>query len=64
MKGKSLYVIAEKDLVFIMMANVPGAKFTMPQMLIRDYVIPAEEGIGPSQDSHHTKANSRAKNRI
>jgi CubicO group peptidase (beta-lactamase class C family) len=41
MKGQFIYVIPKSDLVVVFTANIPDAKFTQPQLLIRDYVIPA-----------------------
>jgi len=41
MKGKFIYVIPESDLVVVITMNIPDEKFTQPQLLIRDYIIPA-----------------------
>ncbi len=41
MKGQFIYVIPESDLVVVFTSNIPDAEFVQPQLLIRDYVIPA-----------------------
>jgi CubicO group peptidase (beta-lactamase class C family) len=41
MKGQFIYVIPESDLVVVFTSNVTDAKFAHPQLLIRDYIIPA-----------------------
>jgi len=41
MKGQFIYVIPEFDLVVVITSNIPDAKFSQPQLLIRDYIIPA-----------------------
>jgi len=41
MKGQFIYVIPESDLVVVFTSNIPDAKFARPQLLIRDYIIPA-----------------------
>jgi len=41
MKGKFIYVIPESDLVVVITANISDDKFAQPQLLIRDYIIPA-----------------------
>jgi CubicO group peptidase (beta-lactamase class C family) len=46
MKGQFIYVIPESDLVVVLTADIPDAKFVQPQLLIRDYVIPAVRTTG------------------
>jgi CubicO group peptidase (beta-lactamase class C family) len=41
MKGQFIYVIPECDLVVVITSNIPDAEFARPQLLIRDYIIPA-----------------------
>jgi CubicO group peptidase (beta-lactamase class C family) len=41
MKGQFIYVIPESDLVVVFTSNIPDAEFVQPQLLIRDYIIPA-----------------------
>jgi CubicO group peptidase (beta-lactamase class C family) len=41
MKGQFIYVIPEFDMVVVITSHIPDAKFSQPQMLIRDYIIPA-----------------------
>ncbi len=41
MKGQFIYVIPESDLVVVFTGDIPDAKFAQPQLLIRDYIIPA-----------------------
>jgi CubicO group peptidase (beta-lactamase class C family) len=41
MKGQFIYVIPESDLVVVFTSNITDAKFAHPQLLIRDYIIPA-----------------------
>jgi CubicO group peptidase (beta-lactamase class C family) len=41
MKGQFIYVIPESDLVVVFTSNITDAKFAQPQLLIRDYIIPA-----------------------
>jgi CubicO group peptidase (beta-lactamase class C family) len=41
MKGQFIYVIPESDLVVVFTGDIPDAKFAKPQLLIRDYIIPA-----------------------
>ena len=33
--------VPESDLVVVITANIPDDKFAQPQLLIRDYIIPA-----------------------
>jgi len=40
-KGQFIYVIPESDLVVVFTGNITDAKFAQPQLLIRDYIIPA-----------------------
>ena len=40
-KGQFIYVIPESDLVVVFTGNITDAKYDQPQLLIRDYVIPA-----------------------
>ena len=40
-KGQFIYVIPESDLVVVITANIPDDKYAQPQLLIRDYIIPA-----------------------
>jgi len=40
-KGQFIYVIPESDLVVVFTGNITDAKYAQPQLLIRDYVIPA-----------------------
>jgi CubicO group peptidase (beta-lactamase class C family) len=40
-QGQFIYVIPESDLVVVFTANIPDSEFAKPQMLIRDYIIPA-----------------------
>jgi CubicO group peptidase (beta-lactamase class C family) len=41
MKGQFIYVIPESDLVVVFTSNIPDAEFAQPQLLIRNYIIPA-----------------------
>ena len=41
MKGQFIYVIPELDLVVVITSHIPDTKFSQPQILIRDYIIPA-----------------------
>lgn len=41
MKGQFIYVIPESDLVVVFTSNITDAKFVHPQLLIREYIIPA-----------------------
>jgi len=41
MKGQFIYVIPEFDLVVVITSNIPDAEFSQPQVLIRNYIIPA-----------------------
>jgi CubicO group peptidase (beta-lactamase class C family) len=41
MKGQFIYVIPESELVVVFTGNITDAEFAVPQLLIRDYVIPA-----------------------
>jgi CubicO group peptidase (beta-lactamase class C family) len=41
MKGQFIYVIPKSDLVVVFTGNITDAKFAKPQLLIRDYIIPA-----------------------
>lgn len=43
MKGQFIYVIPEFDLVVVFTSHISDAKFSQPQLLIRDYIIPAVE---------------------
>jgi hypothetical protein len=43
MKGQFIYVIPEFDLVVVITSHITDAKFAQPQLLIRDYIIPAVE---------------------
>jgi CubicO group peptidase (beta-lactamase class C family) len=43
MRGQFINVIPEMDLVVFLTSDIPDAKFAQPQMLIRDYIIPAVE---------------------
>ncbi len=40
-KGQFIYVIPESDLVVVFTGHITDAEFVQPQLLIRDYVIPA-----------------------
>jgi CubicO group peptidase (beta-lactamase class C family) len=40
-KGQFIYVIPGSDLVVVFTSNVPDTRFVQPQLLIRDYIIPA-----------------------
>jgi len=40
-KGQFIYVIPESDLVVVFTADITDAKYPQPQLLIRDYIIPA-----------------------
>ena len=40
-KGQFIYVIPESDLVVVFTGDVTDAKFAQPQLLIRDYIVPA-----------------------
>jgi CubicO group peptidase (beta-lactamase class C family) len=40
-KGQFIYVIPDSDLVVVFTSNLPDSKFAQPQLLIRDYIIPA-----------------------
>jgi CubicO group peptidase (beta-lactamase class C family) len=46
MKGQFIYVIPELDLVVVFTSDITDAKFAQPQLLIRDYVIPAVSPAG------------------
>jgi len=41
MKGQFIYVIPEYDLVVVITANIPDSNYHKPQLLVRDYIIPA-----------------------
>jgi CubicO group peptidase (beta-lactamase class C family) len=41
MKGQFIYVIPHLELVAVITANIPDSEFHLPQLLIRDYIIPA-----------------------
>lgn len=41
MKGQFIYVVPESGLVVVFTSNITDAEFADPQLLIRDYVIPA-----------------------
>ena len=41
MKGQFIYVIPESDLVVVFTSDINDAKFSHPQLLIRDYIIAA-----------------------
>jgi CubicO group peptidase (beta-lactamase class C family) len=41
MKGQFIYVIPELDLVVVITADIPDDQYAEPQLLIRDYIIPA-----------------------
>jgi CubicO group peptidase (beta-lactamase class C family) len=40
-RGQFIYVIPESDLVVVFTGDITDAKFAQPQLLIRDYIIPA-----------------------
>jgi len=40
-KGQFIYVIPESDLVVVFTGDITDAKYAQPQLLIRDYIIPA-----------------------
>jgi CubicO group peptidase (beta-lactamase class C family) len=40
-RGQFIYVVPESDLVVVFTADITDAKFAQPQLLIRDYIIPA-----------------------
>jgi CubicO group peptidase (beta-lactamase class C family) len=46
MRGQFIYVIPDLDLVVVFTSDIPDSKFAEPQLLIRDYVIPAVKGSG------------------
>lgn len=48
MRGQFIYVIPEVDLVVVFTSDITDAKFVQPQMLIRDYIIPAVSAEGSS----------------
>ncbi len=41
MKGQFVYVIPTLDLVVVITANIPDSEYHKPQILIRDFIIPA-----------------------
>lgn len=41
MKGQFIYVIPDFDLVVVITSNIPDAEFSQPQLLIRDFILPA-----------------------
>lgn len=41
MKGQFVYVIPELDMVVVITANIPDSEYHEPQLLIRNYIIPA-----------------------
>jgi len=41
MKGQFVYVIPEMELVVVITANIPDSEYHLPQLLIRDFIIPA-----------------------
>jgi len=40
-KGQFIYLISEHDLVVVITGNIPDSEFVRPQLMIRDYIIPA-----------------------
>jgi CubicO group peptidase (beta-lactamase class C family) len=44
-KGQFVYIVDEHNLVVVFTAGLPDADFVKPQMLIRDYIIPALSGV-------------------
>jgi CubicO group peptidase (beta-lactamase class C family) len=46
MKGQFIYVIPQSDLVVVITSNIPDDKYAQPQLLIRDYIIPAVKSTG------------------
>lgn len=41
LKGQFIYIVPQSDLVVVITANIPDSRYHEPQMLIRDYIIPA-----------------------
>jgi len=45
MKGQFIYVLPGQNLVVVITSHIPDSKFSQPQQLIRDFIIPAVKPI-------------------